>query len=150
MRPKAVKESPLSHLSKEKIEELIDQAKEAQDKAYAPYSQYKVGAAILSESGRIYQGANIENASYGATICAERAAICQMVMGGDRKLFAIAVVTMDEGYPCGICLQAINEFCSDPNLCEIVVPSKSGIQIRTLHELAPYLWRSDFVSNPKK
>jgi cytidine deaminase len=140
----------LSHLNESKVDELISQAKQAQDRAYAPYSKYKVGAAILTQSGRIFQGANIENASYGATICAERVAISQMIMGQGREISAIAVVTIDEGYPCGICLQAINEFCSDPNLCEIVVPSKSGYQIHTLHELAPYLWRSDFVSNPKK
>ena len=114
-----------------------------------PYSNYKVGAAILSKSGHVYVGANIENASYGATICAERTAIGVMVMDGEHEIDTIAVVTADHGYPCGICLQAINEFCSEPHLCKIVVPSNSGYQIRTLHELAPYLWRSDLVSKPE-
>ena len=72
-----------------------------------------------------------------------------MVMGGDHEIDAIAVVTADHGYPCGICLQAINEFSSNANLCKIVVPSNSGYQIRTLHELAPYLWRSDLVTKPE-
>ena len=140
----------MSILSEAKALDLLERARQAQSKAYAPYSNYMVGAAILSESGNIFLGANIENASYGATICAERTAIGNMVMGGDTDILAIAVVTKDEGYPCGICLQAINEFCSDPNLCEIVVPSKSGFVIHTLHELAPNLWRSDFVSKSKK
>ena len=149
MRPKAVKELRLSHLSDFDATRLLDQARMAQLKAYAPYSQYKVGAAILSQTGKIYLGANIENASYSATICAERTAICEMIMGGESNILAIAVVTEDEGYPCGICLQAINEFCSDPNLCEIVVPSKGGFQIHTLQDLAPHLWRSDFVQKKK-
>ena len=140
----------MSHLSDSVAKELLERAKAAQNLAYAPYSEYKVGAAILSNTGQIHVGANIENASYGATICAERAAICTMILAGDRTISAIAVVTSDSGYPCGICLQAINEFCSDPISFEIVVPSNGGYQIHTLHELAPYLWRSDFVSKPKK
>jgi cytidine deaminase len=140
----------LSTLNDSTLLNLLEKAKEAQAKAHAPYSDYMVGAAILSKSGKIYLGANIENASYGATVCAERTAIGAMVMGGDDEIKAIAVVTKDLGYPCGICLQAINEFTSDPNLCKIVVPSSGDYIVRTLHELAPYLWRSDFVSKPRK
>ena len=140
----------MSTLSDATILDLLEKAKEARQKAHAPYSEYKVGAAILAKSGKTYVGANIENASYGVTSCAERTAIAAMVMGGEQEILAIAVVTKDQGYPCGICLQAINEFSSDPNLCKIVVPSNGGYQIHTLHELAPYLWRSDFVSKPKK
>ena len=140
----------MSRLGKAKALDLLESARHAQSKAYAPYSGYRVGAAILSNSGNTYLGANIENASYGATICAERTAVGNMIMGGDSEILAIAVVTKDEGYPCGICLQAINEFCSDPNLCEIVVPSNSGFVIHTLQELAPNLWRSDFVTKPRK
>lgn len=117
----------------------------AQAKAYAPYSGYKVGAAILAASGKVYLGANIENMSYGATMCAERAAIAQMVMGGDNVIDAIAVVTPDDGYPCGICLQSINEFSQDPESVKIVVPSSKGTVTRTLNELAPYLWSSEHV-----
>ena len=140
----------MSRLSESTVLELLEKAKSAQGKAYAPYSSYNVGAAILSKSGNIYMGANIENASYGATICAERTAIGCMVMGGDVEISAVAVVTKDGGYPCGMCLQAINEFCSDPILCEIVVPFNGGYQIHTLQELAPYLWRSDLVTKSKK
>jgi cytidine deaminase len=140
----------LSTLSEKEFSQLLVAAREAQAKAYAPYSNYFVGAAILAKSGRIYVGANIENASYGATTCAERTAIGNMVMGGESEIIVIAVVTKDEGYPCGICLQAINEFCSDPNLCKIVVPSMGGYKIHSLHELAPNLWRSDFVSKANK
>jgi len=128
----------------------LKQARAAQRKAYAPYSKYKVGAAILSKSGKIYAGANIENASYGATICAERTAIGNMIMGGDIEILAIAVVTKDEGNPCGICLQAINEFSPEPKLCQIVVPSKGGFVIRSLHELAPFLWKSNLVKKQSK
>ena len=137
-------------LSDEQALALLKEARSAQGKAYAPYSNYEVGAAILAESGRIYTGANIENASYGATICAERTAIGQMIMGGDHHILAIAVVTKDDGYPCGICLQAINEFAPDSNTCKIVVPFKGGFLVRTLHELAPHLWRSDLVIKPEK
>ena len=140
----------MSTLSDATILDLLEKAKEARQKAHAPYSEYKVGAAILAKSGKTYVGANIENASYGVTSCAERTAIAAMVMGGEQEILAIAVVTKDQGYPCGICLQAINEFSSDPNLCKIVVPSNGGYQIHTLHELAPHLWRSDFVSKPKE
>jgi cytidine deaminase len=126
-------------------DELIAQARIAQGKAYAPYSCYMVGAAILSASGRVYLGANIENMSYGATMCAERAAIAQMVMGGDHEIEAIAVVTPDDGYPCGICLQSINEFSLDAESVKIVVPSSKGTVSRTLKELAPYLWSSEHV-----
>ncbi|MBS1729018.1 MAG: cytidine deaminase [Armatimonadetes bacterium] len=146
MPPKAARESPLSTLSNEAATNLLELSRVAQSQAYAPYSGYKVGAAILAASGKTYVGANIENASYGDTMCAERTAIGAMVMGGDTEIVAIAVVTKDEGYPCGICLQAINEFAPNPKSCQIVVPSKGGFLTRSLHELAPYLWRSDLVS----
>ena len=128
----------------------MKEASKAQKKAYAPYSKYKVGAAILAKSGKIYTGANIENQSYGDTICAERTAIAAMVMAGETEIVAIGVVTKDHGYPCGMCLQAINEFAPQPKYCQIVVPSKGGFVIRSLHELAPYLWCSDLVKKKTK
>lgn len=140
----------MSTLSNETAEQLLKKARSAQKKAYAPYSKYKVGASILAKSGKIYSGANIENQSYGDTICAERTAIGNMIMGGDTEIIAIAVVTKDEGYPCGICLQAINEFAPEPKSCQIVVPSKNGFVIRSLHELAPFLWKSDLVKKHTK
>ena len=92
--------------------ELIQMAFQAREGAYAPYSQYKVGAALLGKSGRIYTGCNVENASYGATICAERVAATKAVSEGELSFEALAVaVDGDEpGSPCGICRQFLAEF----------------------------------------
>jgi cytidine deaminase len=125
--------------------ELIAAARKAQSMAHAPYSNYFVGAAILSTNGTIYVGANIENQSYGATICAERTAIAAMVMGGDHEIEMVAVVTPDDCYPCGICLQSLSEFINSPETCKIVVPFGDGIIVRTFSELAPHLWSSKLV-----
>ena len=97
------------------IEELVTKAKEARENAYCPYSKFKVGAAVLTDKGNIYTGCNIENASYGLTICAERAAIFKMVSEGEKKIKAIAVVldAPDFGAPCGACRQVIYEFGQD-------------------------------------
>ena len=84
-------------------ETLIDRAAEARHRAYAPYSKYQVGAALLTESGKIFSGANVENAVYPLTICAERAAIFSAVSDGEKKFVAIAVVTRNGGTPCGSC-----------------------------------------------
>lgn len=89
---------------------LVLQAIAAAGRAYAPYSGYAVGAALLTISGRVYLGVNVENASYGATICAERSAIAQAVSNGEREFVAIAVVSRSAGSPCGICRQVLAEF----------------------------------------
>jgi len=88
---------------------LINAAKTAQKKAYCPYSRYPVGAAVLMESGRIYTGCNIENASFGLSICAERTAIFNAIIHGEKKLRALAVVAKS-ARPCGACRQVIIEF----------------------------------------
>jgi cytidine deaminase len=90
-------------------------AEAARTLAYAPYSKFYVGAALLSTSGRIYTGCNVENATYGATICAERSAICSMIAGGDRSFSAIAVFSdaNPPATPCGICRQVLAEFAED-------------------------------------
>lgn len=95
-----------------KENELVQAALQVRELAYAPYSQYKVGAAILGKSGRIYTGCNVENASYGATICAERVAAVKAVSDGELEFEALAVaVDGDEpGSPCGICRQFLAEF----------------------------------------
>ena len=113
--------------------ELIERAMEMKKAAYAPYSHFQVGAAVLAESGKVYGGANVENASYGATVCAERSAVFAAVNAGERKLSAIAVTET----PCGVCRQVMREFC-DPRVFKVIV-SKSADDCRvfTLDELLP-------------
>lgn len=99
--------------------ELIAHAQEAMARAYAPYSGYKVGAALLTKSGRIYLGCNLENASFSPTICAERTAFAKAVSEGERDFAAIAVIGGKDGAasgfcpPCGVCRQVMREFCRD-------------------------------------
>ncbi|MDH4388246.1 MAG: cytidine deaminase [Fimbriimonas sp.] len=124
---------------------MLSLAEQASNRAYAPYSNYSVGVAILTENGEVFQGANIENISYGATICAERTAIANMRTGGDHRIHTVAVHTPDHGWPCGICLQTIAEFAIDADSTRIVVPSENGFIERSLRELAPYLWSSALV-----
>ena len=93
-------------------EELIARAALAREFAYAPYSGYKVGAALLAASGRVYQGANVENAVYSLTVCAERVAVFKAISEGEQEFEAIAVVTSNSGSPCGACRQVLREFAS--------------------------------------
>lgn len=99
--------------------ELVAHAQEAMARAYAPYSGYKVGAALLTKSGRIYLGCNLENASFSPTICAERTAFAKAVSEGERDFAAIAVIGGKDGAasgfcpPCGVCRQVMREFCRD-------------------------------------
>ena len=92
---------------------LVDAALSARPLAYAPYSRFLVGAAVLTESGSIYVGCNIENASYGLTICAERVALCGAVVAGNREVTAMAVATTGGHSPCGACRQFAAEFRPD-------------------------------------
>lgn len=93
--------------------QLIERALEARRKSYSPYSNYAVGAALLTKSGDVYLGANIENAAFGSTICAERTAIFQAVLDGHRDFERIIVATRDGGSPCGACRQVMAEFSLD-------------------------------------
>ncbi len=119
---------------------LVEAAKRARKNAYAPYSNYKVGAAIATKSGNVYVGCNFENASYGACICAERNAIGQMIAAGEKEPIACAVVTGGKrpGTPCGICRQVLVEFTSDMPIY-LVGESKRGDSKRdtTLAALIP-------------
>ena len=100
------------------MKELVLQAEQAMANAYAPYSGFKVGAALLTKGGRVYLGCNIENASFSPTICAERTAIAKAVSEGEREFAAIAVVGGKDGVitdicpPCGVCRQVLSEFCA--------------------------------------
>ncbi len=123
---------------------LIDEAFRAREKAYAPYSHYKVGAALMSENGNIYTGCNVENASYGLTNCAERTAIFKAVSEGETALLVIAIAggeenaaTLDMAYPCGACRQVMREF-SDPGLFKVIVArSRDDYEVYTLKDLLP-------------
>ena len=95
------------------IAELVDRARAARENAYAPYSTYRVGAAVLTASGAVFTGCNVENASYGLTVCAERVAICTAVAAGQREFLTLAVVTSNGGAPCGVCRQVLVEFAPD-------------------------------------
>ena len=97
-------------LTTEMQQSLIQTAQEARRWAYAPYSNYAVGAAILTTSGRIYDGVNVENAAYPTTMCAERVAVFKAVSEGEREFEAVAVVTENGGSPCGSCRQVLAEF----------------------------------------
>jgi len=98
-----------------KSETLLEVAAKVAEKAYAPYSEYKVGAALLCADGTVFTGCNVENASYGLTICAERTAVFSAITAGHRDLVALAVVTLGEHmpYPCGACRQVLSEFCCE-------------------------------------
>ena len=123
-------------------EKLIELAKDAMTHAYSPYSGYKVGAALLCADGTVYQGCNIENASYGATNCAERTAIFQAVYEGHRDFSAIAICGGKDGVitgyfpPCGICRQVMAEFC-DSSFPVYLVGAGDAYQTLTLGELLP-------------
>ncbi|AND83872.1 cytidine deaminase [Clostridium tyrobutyricum] len=117
---------------------LVSKAFEGRKNAYAPYSNFKVGAAVLTEDGKIYTGCNIENASYGATNCAERTAIFKAISEGHKTIEAIAIVGVinDYTYPCGICRQVISEFASD-NTKIILGKGKNEYIVKTLDEILP-------------
>ena len=117
-------------------EELMENAKAATRFSYAPYSNFKVGAALLTEDGELYTGCNIENASYGATNCAERTAIFKAVSEGKKKITKIAVAAGDgsTAYPCGICLQVMQEFMPEGT----ILLEENGIIVSySLKELLP-------------
>lgn len=97
------------------IKELINKAIQAREKSYSPYSNFKVGASVMGESGKIYSGCNIENAAYSPTICAERVAIFKAISNGEREIKKIALIGSTDSftYPCGVCRQVMTEFASD-------------------------------------
>ena len=120
--------------------ELVDGARAAAERAYCRYSGYSVGAAIKSKSGRIFCGCNVENASYGATMCAERSAIFGLVSAGERQVTHVCVYAPGEpmAMPCGMCRQVISEFCVD---APVLVAGPRGVLRRSFAELLPEAFR---------
>ena len=122
-------------------EKLCELAKEAITHAYAPYSGYKVGAALLCADGTVYQGCNIENSSYSPTNCAERTAFFKAIYDGQRDFTAIAVCGGKDGIitgkfpPCGVCRQVMREFCKED--FEVYMVTPDGFETKTLAELLP-------------
>lgn len=123
-------------LTNEQCSSLIQQAISARQRAYAPYSQYYVGAALLTRSGKIYLGANIENAAYPTSMCAERVAVFKAVTEGELKFDAIAVATINGGSPCGSCRQVLAEFGLD-TIVLIVDETGKVMMESTVAELLP-------------
>lgn len=123
--------------------ELISAARAAREKSYCPYSSFSVGAALLTEDGKIYTGANIENASFTPTVCAERVALFTAIHEGERKFSAIAISGGKCGekptsafYPCGVCRQVLSEFCTED--FRVIVDTAEGGVVLTMRELYPH------------
>ena len=123
---------------------LLEEAKKARLKAYTPYSNFKVGAALLTKSGKVYLGCNIENATYTPTNCAERTAFFKAVSEGEREFEKIAIVGAKDGEdanemcaPCGVCRQVMMEFCNPKEFQIILADGENTCRVMTLDELLP-------------
>ena len=132
-------------LNKAEETALLDAAQAARENSYSPYSKFKVGAAVLTEDGRIFTGTNIENASYGLTVCAERNAMFAAVGAGQRRLRALALITqklpgMAFNSPCGACRQVMSEFMppNTPILIAVLDNNKRTVYRKQLRELMPF------------
>jgi len=132
------------HLTDEMRNALIEAAKTVRQNAYAPYSDYLVGAALLTSTGVVYTGCNIENAAFSPTICAERVALVKAISEGVREFEAVAVVTDHGAFPCGVCRQMMYEFAP---LMTVIVADAEGNMVNesTLAELLPKGFTPDQV-----
>lgn len=139
MEKQGKKESVQDDANIEMIKALYDLAVKTAENAYAPYSNFKVGAALLSAKGKVYTGVNVENSSYGATICAERAAFVNAISEGEREFVVIAVASggddAKEAIPCGICRQFMYEF--SPEIYVVTGTDRENLNIRGLDQLLP-------------
>lgn len=135
-------------MHKADIRILIDEAYEAQKQSYAPYSNFHVGAALLTAEGNIYRGCNIENAAYSPTNCAERTAFFKAVSEGERNFAAIAIVGSREEYlaPCGVCRQVMQEFCDSEAFQIILAKGREDYLIYYLKELFPGAFSKKMIS----
>lgn len=119
---------------------LMDKAKTASKMSYSPFSRFAVGASVLAKSGKIYTGCNVENSSFGMTICAERCAIFKAVSEGEREILAVAIYSpnADDCNPCGACRQVMYEFQGENNDIEIITENMGELVVRRLSEYLPY------------
>ena len=117
---------------------LMDKAKGASQTSYSPFSRFAVGAAVLTPNGKIYQGCNVENSSFGLTICAERCAIFKAVSEGEREILAVAIYSpnADSCYPCGACRQVMFEFQGDSEI-EVITENLGSLDIQKLSYFLP-------------
>ena len=115
-------------------------AKEASKKSYSPFSRFAVGACVMAKSGKMYSGCNVENSSFGMTICAERCAIFKAISEGERKITAIAIYSpnTDDCNPCGACRQVMYEFQDEESSVEIITENMGNLIVRKLDEYLPY------------
>ena len=127
-------------MERELQERLLKLATEARERAYTPYSHYNVGAALLTKDGKIYQGCNIENASYTPTICAERTAFFKAIYDGERDFSAIAIIGsgVTPSFPCGVCRQVMSEFCGGDFVLIVSNRDGSEIIVETLDQMMPH------------
>ena len=118
---------------------LMDTAKEAAKKSYSPFSKFAVGAGVLTSSGKVYGGCNIENSSFGMTICAERCAIFKAVSDGEKEILAVAIYSPNEDdcYPCGACRQVMYEFQGEREI-EIITEEKGELNIKKMSDFLPF------------
>lgn len=139
----------MSALDEALAQRLRDEALAARERAYAPYSRFLVGAAVLSATGRVYTGQNVENASYGLGVCAERTAIFAMVAAGERKVAAIAIATDAPGptAPCGACRQVIREFGPDAVVLLVTKGGKKASHL--LRDLLPFDFGPQDLGRPQ-
>ena len=145
-KPPKVKAPPTIrpiHVPASLLDQLVQEATAVRERAYAPYSGYRVGAAIATKQGSIFVGCNVKNSTFGATICAERGAIMQMVAFGETEPIACAVVTKDGGSPCGICRQVLAEFAPDMPIVMVGLASAEGESghVVQLKDLLPMAFR---------
>jgi len=133
------------------VDDLVIAAREARQRAYAPYSGYAVGAAVLTSSGRIYTGCNVENASYGLTVCAERVAVWTAAAAGEREIVAVAVATGNGATPCGACRQVLAEFRprTEPGAQDmmVIVADMKTHRVLSLADLLPNAFGRQHLSH---
>lgn len=119
--------------------DLMNKAKEASQTSYSPFSRFAVGAAVLASSGKIYKGCNVENSSFGLTICAERCAIFKAISEGEKEIRAVAIYSpnADSCYPCGACRQVMYEFQADEEEIEVITESLGELNVNKLSYFLP-------------